>query len=137
MIIQPVFDPCSGMGIAPAHNVALFLNIPTDCGDLNSGSTAPPAVTPGVSISYTSNCNTLEKGSTHIREVCIGRVRLKKQYDRRISFTNNGGGSEMRFCSAGGRDNVDTNSLGNITLDQWNVRKSACFSRRDIRTEDA
>lgn len=142
LIIAPNFDECSTLSFQPTTFVASAYNYNVDCGEVysgggsSSGGGVSGGSSGGVTTSYTGNCNTLEKGSTHIREVYIGLTKLRKQYDSYISFTNNGGGSEMRFCRAGSRDNVDTDSLGNITLNQWNVRKNSYITRKQIRKEN-
>ncbi|WP_127129026.1 hypothetical protein [Pseudoflavitalea rhizosphaerae] len=73
--------------------------------------TAPPVASPTVSM------------------VMIGKVMCSKQYDHLISFTGNGGGSELRFVRADGY--LQHNSNGQITSPQ-NVISVNC-SRKEIR----
>jgi hypothetical protein len=72
---------------------------------------APPAASPTITM------------------VMIGSVMCSKQYDHLISFSGNGGGSELRFVRADGY--LQQNSNGQITSPQ-NVISVNC-SRKDIR----
>lgn len=45
---------------------------------------------------------TLPSATREIKQVYVGDVRCKKQYDALISFTGNGGGSEITFTRADG-----------------------------------
>jgi hypothetical protein len=63
--------------------------------------------------------------------VLLGSVRCTRQYDHLISFTGNGGGSELRFIRADSY--LEQNSNGQITSPQ-NVVSVNC-SRKDIRKE--
>ena len=84
---------------------------------------------------YTGNCSKLEPLAEggYIRQVFMGHVRLTKQYDRWISFTNNGGGSEIRIGRLDSRDQIEIDSIGNISADQWDNILSINISRRNIR----
>lgn len=64
-----------------------------------------------------------------IEMVMLGSVRCTKQYDHLISFTGNGGGSELCFVRADGYLQQNTN--GQITSPQ-NLITVSC-SRKDIR----
>ena len=64
-----------------------------------------------------------------ITMVMLGSVKCSKQYDHLISFTGNGGGSELRFVRADGY--LQQNANGQITSPQ-NVISVNC-SRKDIR----
>jgi hypothetical protein len=67
--------------------------------------------------------------ATGIHMVMLGSVMCKNQYDNLVSFTGNGGGSELRFIRADGY--LEQNSNGQITSPQ-NVIAVNC-SRKDIR----
>lgn len=61
--------------------------------------------------------------------VMLGSVVCKRQYDHLISFTGNGGGSEIRFIRADSY--LEQNSNGQITAPQNVVAVN--FSRKEIR----
>ncbi|MGN6417539.1 MAG: hypothetical protein ACTHMC_08610 [Pseudobacter sp.] len=64
-----------------------------------------------------------------INMVMLGSVRCTSQYDHLISFTGNGGGSELRFVRADGY--LQQNANGQITSPQNLVTVN--ISRKDIR----
>lgn len=68
---------------------------------------------------------------TTINMVMIGSVKCRNQYDHLISFTGNGGGSELRFVRADSY--LEQNSNGQITSPK-NVLSVNC-SRKDIRKQ--
>lgn len=88
---------------------------------------------------YTGNCNSLEPKAHdgYIRQVFIGHARInnKRQYDAWISFTDNGGGSEIRIGRLSSRESIGIDSLGNISANQWNNVVAVDFSRREIRKQ--
>lgn len=66
-----------------------------------------------------------------VKQVYVGDVRCKKQYDALISFTGNGGGSEIRFTRADGflkildgQVQADMFVIGDGTISRYNIRKS-------------
>ena len=67
-----------------------------------------------------------------IKQVYVGDVRCKKQYDALISFTGNGGGSEIRFTRADGFLKVLD---GQVQADMY-VTGDKTISRKDIRKEN-
>ena len=84
---------------------------------------------------FTGNCSKLEPLAEggYIRQVFMGHVRLTKQYDRWISLTGNGGGSEIRIGRLDSRDQIEIDSIGNISADQWDNTVPINISRRNIR----
>lgn len=142
LIIQPSYDSCSSMGFSIATIAAASENLPADCNNIYSGagSTGSSSSWSGSTTTtpnqYTGNCNDLKPAGTYIRQVYVGRVKGTRQYDRKISFTGNGGGSEIMFCRADSRDNIEIDSLNNITLNQWNMRTEMYWSRKQIRREN-
>lgn len=77
----------------------------------------PPATNPSTTVS--------------IYRVFHGSSTLKKQYDRLISFTNNGGGSEIKVCRISGYLEMSNQQVTNFKGDVVSVD----YSRRDIRKE--
>lgn len=138
LIINASFDNCSGLGFAPVPSLAIEENLPTECDNIapmyggapSSGNPTTPANI------YTGNCNDLKPGGSFIRQVFVGKAKLKKQYDHYISFTGNGGGSEIRYCRADSQQAIDIDSLGNYTSTQWDTRFSQYWSRKQIRKEN-
>ena len=89
-------------GIEPYDNTAEVLIAPL-----------PPPPPPGVSRVY------------------VGEAICKKQFDKLISFTGNGGGSEIRFCRGSGYLQLVNNRVENFG-DEF----QSDFSRKQIRKED-
>lgn len=138
LIVNPIYDPCSGYGMAPATSIATTYDIPVGCNNIYAGSfgqgSGATTTTPN---QYTGNCNDTKPGGSYIRQVFIGKMKSRgKQYDKYISFTGNGGGSEFMLCRADSRDNIDTDSLNNITLNQWNMRTESYWKRKQIRKKN-
>lgn len=71
---------------------------------------------------------------TQIRQVFVGHVRLHEQYDRFISFTGNGGSSEIRVLRVG--DPLARDNSGDLMSDAAPDIASIDISRRDIRREN-
>ena len=96
-----------------------------------SGSGTPPP------NSYTGDCdNLIGTNATYIRQVFIGHARLNHQYDHYISFTGNGGGSEIRIGRVSAEDHIpiDTNTSGtHVNVNDFDNYFERYFSRRDIR----
>ncbi|MFL5811147.1 MAG: hypothetical protein ACJ749_16615 [Flavisolibacter sp.] len=67
-----------------------------------------------------------------IKQVYVGDVRCKKQYDALISFTGNGGGSEIRFTRADGFLKV---ADGQVQADMY-ITGDKTISRKDIRKDN-
>ncbi len=86
---------------------------------------------------YNGNCDWLEPKTTngYIRQVFIGHAKInnKKQYDKFISFTGNGGGSEIRIGMLDSRGQITIDSIGDISENQWDNIINVKFSRKDIR----
>lgn len=85
---------------------------------------------------YTGDCDKLPANvGEYLRQVWVGYAKInnKKQYDRFISFTGNGGGSEIRIGRLDSRDQISIDSIGNISANQWDNIVSIDFSRKDIR----
>lgn len=64
-----------------------------------------------------------------IKQVYVGDVRCRHQYDALISFTGNGGGSEIRFTRADGflkivdgQVQADVWSSGDMSISRWHIR---------------
>jgi len=68
-----------------------------------------------------------------VKQVYVGDVRCKKQYYALISFTGNGGGSEIRFTRADGYLKV---ADGHVKADHFIINGPESISRRDIRKEN-
>lgn len=87
--------------------------------------------------SYNGDCTLLEPRTNngYIRQVFIGHARInnKKQYDKLISFTGNGGGSEIRIGRLDSRKHIEVDSTGNIAANSWDNIVAINFSRKDIR----
>lgn len=137
LIIPPSFDPCSGMGFSPNPTIAAQEDIPSDCDTIASGGSGSNSPTTPNNV-YTGNCNDLKPGGTYIRQVYVGRAKNVngKQFDRWISFTGNGDGSEIRYCRADSQQAIDIDSLGNYTTTQWDTRVSQYWTRKQIRKEN-
>lgn len=82
-------------------------------GDINAGTDFGGPFGSGVnpdnsstSNQYTGDCNDIKNGD-FIRQVFIGHIRCTKQYDALISFTGNGGGSELQFTRTDSRENLE------------------------------
>ncbi len=65
-----------------------------------------------------------------VKQVYVGDVQCKKQYDSLISFTGNGGGSEIRFTRADGflkildgQVQADVYIIGDGSISRKNIRK--------------
>lgn len=65
-----------------------------------------------------------------VKQVYVGEVKCIHQYDRLISFTGNGGGSEIRFTRADGflkfvdgQVQADVFIIGDKTISRYNIRK--------------
>lgn len=67
-----------------------------------------------------------------VKKVYVGGVKCKNQYDKLISFTGNGGGSEIRFTRADGYLKMND---GQVTADMF-LLESQTISRRNIRQEN-
>ncbi|WP_143011108.1 hypothetical protein [Siphonobacter aquaeclarae] len=67
-----------------------------------------------------------------VKQVYVGDVKCKRQFDKLISFTGNGGGSEIRFTRADGYLKMND---GQVTADMFLVG-SQTISRRNIRNEN-
>lgn len=67
-----------------------------------------------------------------IKQVYVGDVRCRNQYDALISFTGNGGGSEIRFTRADGFLKI---ADGQVQADMY-VTGDKTISRKDIRKEN-
>lgn len=135
LIIGPNYDPCSGLSFSPVASIASQESIPADCFETSTGGndSNPPHTPANI---YTGNCNDLKPGASYIRQVYIGSTRLVKQYDRLISLTGNGGGSEIRYCRADSKRAIDIDSLGNYTVNQWDNRVSQYWKRQQIKNQD-
>jgi len=66
-----------------------------------------------------------------IKQVYVGEVRCRHQYDSYISFTGNGGGSEIRFTRADGylkfadgQVQADMWVSGDKSISRWNIRNN-------------
>lgn len=84
---------------------------------------------------YFGDESDLVEGGGLIREVKWGNCILKKQYDKLISFTGNGGGSEIQLSRKDSKGNLEINEDGNVENSQWTTVHSVYFKRKDIRKE--
>lgn len=86
---------------------------------------------------YYGDCSKLE-GTNHqyVRQVFVGHARLKHQYDACISFTGNGGGSEIIIARVGSREYLEyTNDGHDVTVTNFSDQFQKYFTRREIRRE--
>lgn len=67
-----------------------------------------------------------------VKQVYVGEVICKKQYDHFVSFTGNGGGSEIRFTRSDGYLKV---ADGHVQADHFVVNGKDAISRYNIRNE--
>ncbi|MGB5982441.1 MAG: hypothetical protein WBG46_09865 [Nonlabens sp.] len=137
LIIAPMMDDCTGytMSIHPVIAAANSINI--DCHDIFAGGSGGGSPGGGTSSNlYTGSCTQVKPVGNYVRQVFVGRTKLKKQYDRKISFTGNGGGSEIRYCRVDSKESIQSDSLGNYSVTQWDVRVSQYWSRKQIRREN-
>ncbi|MDB5190678.1 MAG: hypothetical protein JWQ96_241 [Segetibacter sp.] len=65
-----------------------------------------------------------------VRQVYIGKAILRKNYDALISFTGNGGGSEIVFCRASGYLQMDSDDQ--VNQNQNFDRVAVKFTRFDV-----
>lgn len=137
LIINPTFDPCSGGAFAVSTIAAEVEGIPVDCDNISSGSIGGSGNSSPANV-YTGNCNELDLGEGYIRQVFIGRAKNVngKQFDKFLSLSGNGGGSEIRYCRADSQQAIDIDSLGNYTTTQWDTRVSQYWTRKQIRKEN-
>lgn len=68
-----------------------------------------------------------------IKQVYVGDVRCRNQYDKLVSFTGNGGGSEIRFMRT---DAYLKLADGHVQPDGYIVGDQKSISRKDIRREN-
>lgn len=68
-----------------------------------------------------------------VKQVYIGDVVCKNQYDALISFTNNGGGSEIRFTRSDGFLKV---ADGQVQADHFIIQGRPSIGRGDIRKKN-
>ena len=143
IIIEPAtFNPCGAvqpvMSIEPVEENNQNSNCYTYTG---TTSTTNPNYNPNPQYppTYYPDCDRLSNQSSNgwIREVKWGHGKLKHQYDKLISFTGNGGGSELMLCRKGSKDYLVIDSTGNFNNSQWDVLKEVYFSRKEIRKKTA
>ncbi len=107
--------------INPTHIIGINGIEPTNTDTSNPTSVFPPGapiIVPGL--------------PREVREVFVGEVRLKKQYDHLISFTRNGGGSEIRFTRSDGYLKL---ADGQVQADNFVIGVPTEITRYRIRTE--
>lgn len=81
---------------------------------------------------YTGNCVDIEDGD-YIRQVWIGHITVFKQYDNWISFTGNGGGSELQFTRTDSREHVeDLPNDSNVDVFEFDERVEVYVTRYAI-----
>jgi len=78
---------------------------------------------------------TLPGATRTIQQVYVGDVRCRKQYDALISFTGNGGGSEIRFTRADGFSKFTDGHIvpdafisGDATITRWHIRNESFYA---------
>jgi hypothetical protein len=78
---------------------------------------------------------TLPGAPRSIKQVYVGDVRCTRQFDALVSFTGNGGGSEIRFTRADGflkfadgQVQADMYVSGYITITRWHIRNDKFFA---------
>lgn len=74
----------------------------------------------------------VQSQDSSVRLIYLGIVRCSKQYDRLISFTGNGGGSELKFIR--GEAYVTLNNNQQVVDTEFDII-SVDFRRKDIRKE--
>lgn len=142
MIIEPnnYSSTCSqNFDLTQSAPIAPELSDGSDC-YASGGNNGGVSGSTNLGNQYTGDCDKLEPGASfrYVRQVLIGhaKIRNKKQYDKYISFTFNGGGSEIRIGRLDSRDQIDIDSLGNISANQWDNVVGIDFSRQMIRNGD-
>ena len=84
---------------------------------------------------YTGNCDDIKDGN-YIRQVFIGHIRAIKQYDKLISLSGNGGGSEFQFTRTDSRENLeDLPNDSNVDVFNFTERFEIYITRYAIRKE--
>ncbi|MGM0634674.1 MAG: hypothetical protein ACQESK_01315 [Bacteroidota bacterium] len=84
---------------------------PTPC-TMNSGGFSGGEIEDGNSGAdpgnnqYSGDCDQIKEGD-YVRQVFIGSIKCTKQYDKYISFTGNGGGSELQFTRTDSKDYLE------------------------------
>lgn len=82
---------------------------------------------------YIGNCLDINQGD-YIRQVFVGHVRCRKQYDAFISFSGNGGGSELQFTRTDSRENLEGQpNDSNVDVFDFTERFAIYKSRYAIR----
>lgn len=96
-------------------------------GGSSSGSTTPNI--------YTGDCDDLKgTDNDYIRQVWVGHSKLKKQYDNWISFSGNGGGSEIIIGRTDSKEHIEfTNDGADVVVTSMDNTFQQNFSRKDIR----
>ncbi|MGB3591772.1 MAG: hypothetical protein WBA16_08845 [Nonlabens sp.] len=141
IFVTAEFDNCSTYAAPVVFNIAAEENINSGCSNIFGGISSGPAYGWGganptipAANKYDGNCNDLKYGGNYIREVYIGHVKSHNvQMDRLVSFTGNGGGSEVQFCRASSREQITVDSLNNINLSNWDTRTLMYWKRKEIR----
>lgn len=90
----------------------------------------PPATSQNLSTAIDTTIITGAGLQDTVRQVFIGKAMLKRNYDALISFTKNGGGSEIVFCRASGY--LQMNTSNQVNQNQNFDRVAATFSRGEI-----
>lgn len=87
------------------------------------------------SNTYNGECSKLVGfGNEYVRQVFVGHSVLKKQYDKLISFTGNGGGSEIIIARVGSREYLEyTNDGNDVVVNNFSDQLQKYYSRKDIR----
>ena len=147
--VPSVIDADEGIGYKKVNNQWRTVNTNDDYAANNFTILAVPEL-PGAIVvpphpqdpplgttTYDGDCNTLEPSTNHawIRQVFIGHARINNQhqYDAWVSFTGNGGGSEIKIGRLASRERIPVDSTQNINASDWDNVIPVDFSRSEIR----
>ncbi len=72
----------------------------------------------------------------YVRQVFVGHGKLIKQYDKWVSLTGNGGGSEIIIARVGSREYLEYRNDGkDVIINNFSDQVQIDFSRKDIRNK--
>jgi hypothetical protein len=122
------------MSVIIEPNSQAYLTVADDPYDTGSGSSSGTGTAPNT---YTGDCDALEgSDKEYIRQVWVGHSKLIEQYDAWISFSGNGGGSEIIIGRTDSREHLEfTNDGDDVVVSSLDESFRKTFSRKDIRKE--
>lgn len=122
----------SKMSVIIEPNHAVYLTMYDDTYDNSGSGSGSGNVNPN---QYTGDCDDIVGSpKDYIRQVWVGHAKLKEQYDAWISFTGNGGGSEIIIGRTDSREHLEfTNDGDDVVVNSLDESFRKTFSRKDIR----